>query len=67
MTSNGWRSLLNDDWADCVLHNLPNFVKEEIIKKPETISISGYQESAATWNWFDFQEKMSRIKNVGGR
>ena len=59
MTSNGWRSLMEKDWASCVLHNLPYF-RPIITKKKETISISGYQESAATWNYFDFKDKIKR-------
>jgi hypothetical protein len=61
MTSNGWRSLMEKDWASCVLHNLP-FFSPTITKKKETISISGYQESAADWNFYDFKEKLYQKK-----
>jgi hypothetical protein len=61
MTSNGWRSLMEKDWASCVLHNLP-FFSPTITKKKETISISGYKESAANWNFYDFKEKLYQKK-----
>jgi hypothetical protein len=61
MTSNGWRSLMEKDWASCVLHNLP-FFRPTITKKKETISISGYKESAADWNFYDFKEKLYQKK-----
>lgn len=62
MTSNGWRSLMNDEWADCVLHNLPFLVNKS--EKVSAISIAGVYESAEKWNYYDFQEKMSRSKNI---
>jgi hypothetical protein len=62
MTSDGWRSLMNEEWAGCVLHNLPFlFHKQE---KKLNISLSGKSDSASNWNYFDFQEKMSRVKNI---
>ena len=59
MTSNGWRSLMDKDWASCILHNLP-FFRPVITKNKETISISGFQESATKWNYFDFKEKIKQ-------
>jgi len=58
---------MNDEWAICVLHNLPSLLEKKItVEKPRVISISGYQDSATTWNYFDFKEKISRTKNIGG-
>lgn len=68
MSSNGWKTLVNDEWAGCVLHNLPILLEKRItIQKVKDISISGYQESAATWNYFDFKENLSRSKNITSR
>ena len=66
MSSEGWRKLFKDDWAGCKTHNLP-FLVHEKTEKRGTISISGYQESAANWNWYDFQEKTSWAKNISRR
>ena len=66
MSSKGWRTLMNDEWASCALHNLPFFMGKKVVaEKAMTISITGYQESAADWNYFDFKEKLSWIKDVG--
>lgn len=63
MSSNGWRTLFEKDWAGCVVHNLPFFdnAPKKTVKKQSTISICG--QSAATWNWYDFMEK-SGAKNI---
>jgi hypothetical protein len=65
MSSNGWKTLVSEEWAGCVLHNLPILLeKKVVVEKVGKISICGYQESAATWNYFDFKEKSSWSKNV---
>jgi hypothetical protein len=59
MTSNGWRSLMDKDWASCVLHNLPFFSLAVVVNKKNIIF---YQESAADWNFYDFKEKLYQKK-----
>ena len=66
MPSTGWRTLMNEEWASCVLHNLPIFMGTKTVEqKVRTISITGYQDSAADWNYFDFKERASGMKDVG--
>lgn len=65
MSSISWKNLMNDEWASCILHNLPSLLEKNItVKKTSTISIKGYQDSAATWNYYDFEEKISRTNNI---
>lgn len=54
MSSEGWRTLLSKDWADCVVHNLPFYIKNE---KKQSLSICGWKDSAATWNFYEIVEK----------
>lgn len=58
MPSEGWKNIVGQEWASCILHNLP-FFRIQKIKKCEkpTLSIYGCRESAANWNWYDFKEK----------
>jgi len=59
MLREGWRSLLNKEWAGCVLHNLPILRYEVIIQpkeraEPKQVKIRSFQQmqaSAADWAW----------------
>lgn len=63
--SDGWR-ILDKKWGNCVLHNFPiGFIEIHKDLKPPmkvfrtTVSIYSLQQSAITWDYFDFQEKAS--------
>ena len=68
MPNEGWRSLLETNWAGCViLHNLPFGFTDihKAIGLPATLlseaptstlnSIYELQKSAAKWCWYDFK------------
>ena len=70
MPIEGWRSLLETQWGDCViLHNLlfsfgivevheaPIPPKKSVVSKS---SVYELQKSAAHWNWHDFKELSNR-------
>jgi hypothetical protein len=61
MPSDGWRSLVEKTWGDCViLHNLSLFMESEKIKPVKkycVYSIYELQKSAKQWNFPDFQIK----------
>jgi hypothetical protein len=61
MPSEGWKTLLTEEWASCVrIHNLPNLFKNNFYLSISSVSvIKPFQElqiSAETWNPSDFKE-----------
>jgi hypothetical protein len=65
MASEGWRTLVENDWAGCViLHNLP-FSHNAVLIQPDVLkktvrSVLSIQGTASDWNYFDFKEQASQ-------
>ena len=64
MPSEGWRKLVEIEWAGCViLHNLPFSHGDIQIKnsnKPMVRSVIEIHGSAADWNYYDFMAQANR-------
>ena len=61
MPTEGWRKLVEIEWAGCViLHNLPFSycdIKIKKLNKPMVHSVIEIHGSASEWNYYDFIEQ----------